>query len=60
MRETDILYETKTHWVCKGRKAFEVYRNESTHSVRCAIIGFSLGLDRAIAECDKQTARAAQ
>lgn len=57
--EKEIAYENATHWVLdRGNKGFEVYRNESTHSVRCAVIGYTgnKGLQRAISEADKRNA----
>ena len=56
MTEADILYETRNSlfWVTKTRKAFEVYKTGTTHSTRCATIGLSLGLGRAIAEADRR------
>ena len=58
-QEKDIAYENATHWVLdRGSKGFEVYRNTSTHSVRCASIGYTgqQGLSRAIAEADQRDA----
>lgn len=56
MNLANILYETPSgkFWVMKTLKAYEVYRNTITHAERCAVIGLSLGLERAIAEADKQ------
>ncbi len=58
MRETDIVYETPRHWIRRVAKGFEVYRNDVTHSVRCARIGFEgqKGLDRAKAEIARREA----
>lgn len=57
-KESDIMYETATHWVCKAKHGFEVYKIGVTHSTRCAIIGWhgEKGLGRAITECDKRSA----
>ena len=57
MKEHQIVYEKGTHWAARlpcGQ--FEVYRNEITHSVRCAIIGFSgdVGLQKAKREVDRR------
>jgi hypothetical protein len=57
MKESDILYENGRYWVCTStKKGYEVYRVGTTHSVRCAIIGFegAEGFDHAKAECDKR------
>lgn len=55
LSENNIAYETKRYWVLDApNKAYEVYRKTITHSVRVAIIGRSLGLERAIAECDRR------
>lgn len=53
--ESDIQYETANFWVLDvGAKGYEVYRSGVTHSTRVASIGRSLGLAKAIAECDKR------
>lgn len=54
--EKDILHETKEHFVLKAKHGYEVYRNQTTHSVRCSIIGWEgqKGLERAIAECKRR------
>jgi hypothetical protein len=58
LKESEILFENPTHWVYDaGKKGFEVYRNTSTHSVRVASIGRSLGLDRAILEANNRHER---
>ena len=56
MNEANIIYENGKHWVMLNTKnnAYEVYKTGITHSTRCAIIGKSLGLARAIAECNKR------
>ena len=56
----DIVHETAEHWVLKTAKGFEVYRNEATHSVRCATIGFqgAEGMRRALAEIDRRESAA--
>ena len=61
MRESDILHETKNHWVMKvktGKRAgtYEVYKNGITHSTRCSQIGYkgTEGLERAIKECERR------
>lgn len=53
---SSILYQTGRYSVRCGAKFFEVYRDETCAAVRCASIGFSLGLDRAKAEADKRAA----
>ena len=58
MKESDILYETASHWVKQSPTGYEVYRIECTHSVRCARIGWpnsEKGLKRAIKEADKRS-----
>jgi len=50
-KESDILYESKNYWVRGTENSYEVYKIGLTHSTRCAIIGKSLGLNRAIEEC---------
>jgi len=58
MRESDILYETATHWVMSVPTGYEVYKIGITHSTRCARIGWpdsDKGLNIAIAEADKRT-----
>jgi len=60
MKESEILFENPTHWVFDaGEKGFEVYKNGITHSVRVAIVGRSIGLDRAILEANKRHEREA-
>ncbi len=65
MQEKDILYENGKHWVAQatfGSKStgksegFAVFRNNSTHAVRVASIGYSGddGLARAKAEADRR------
>lgn len=56
LKESDILHENGNHWVIAVPYGFEVYRNELTHAVRCAQIGYKgqHGLDRAIAECERR------
>lgn len=56
MKESDIVYEQGEYWVCQARKGFEVYRTGVTHSIRCAVIGYSgqEGFTRAIAEIDRR------
>ncbi len=39
-----------------GKKGYEVYQNGHVAATRVASIGRSLGLARAIAECDKRAA----
>jgi dGTP triphosphohydrolase len=61
MKEQYILFENPTHWVYDaGVKGFEVYRNTITHSVRVAVIGRSLGLERAITEANNRHERTKQ
>ena len=56
MTEHDILYECAPYWICRAKKGFEVYRIETTHSVRCAIIGYEgdKGLQRAKDEIQRR------
>lgn len=56
MNVSNILHETNqgNFWVTKTKKAFEVYRVGVTHSIRCAVISLSFGLNRAIAEADRR------
>ena len=56
-QESEIRYETQNFWVKETCTSFEVYEIGCTHSTRCAIIGKSLGLNRAIAECDRRQAK---
>lgn len=59
-KESDIAFESDHHWVLNlGSKGFEVYRNELTHSVRCAVIGFTgqKGLERAKAEIARRESK---
>lgn len=49
--EKNILYQTDNYFVIKAQTGgYEVYRNESTHSVRCDQIGYKgqRGLQKAI------------
>lgn len=60
-REQDIEHETENFWVLNvGKRGFEVYRKGTTHSTRCAQIGNgpgpNLGIERAIAECNRREA----
>lgn len=51
----DIRHETQDFWVLDvGTKGFEVYRKGATHSTRVASIGKSMGLERAISECQQR------
>ncbi len=52
----DIVFEASGYWVKRVDYGFEVYRNEATHSVRCARIGYhgQVGLDRAKAEIERR------
>ncbi len=58
MKEKDILYSASPYWVKRADKfkGFEVYKDGITHATRCASIGYEgqLGLDKAIAECNKR------
>jgi hypothetical protein len=60
LKESDILYENKTHWVFDAGKHYEVYKNTITHSVKVSTIGKSLGLERAILEADKRNEKVKQ
>ena len=52
----DVVYENGKHWVLRVTGGFEVYKINSTHSTRCAVIGWKgeEGLSRAIAEADRR------
>lgn len=53
--ESQIAYENDTHWVLDdGKGAYKVFRNGITHSTKCATIGRSLGIERAIMEADRR------
>jgi hypothetical protein len=56
-----ILYANGRYTVRKAAKGYEVYRDDVTAAVRCAIIGYegNEGLARAIAEADKRATREA-
>ena len=57
LKESDILYENRTHWVMSVPTGYEVYKIECTHSTRCARIGWpnsEKGLNKAITEADKR------
>jgi hypothetical protein len=58
MTEADIVYQQGRYWIARASrfKGFEVYRNEGTHSVRCASIGWpnQAGLDKAKKEIEKR------
>lgn len=57
----DIVSERDGYFVVRFAKGFEIYKNDITHSTRCAIIGFvgQAGLDRANREIDRRLAAAA-
>lgn len=52
MKESDVVYEERDYWVARAHYGFDVYKLTSTHSVRCAQIGYKgdEGLARAKAE----------
>ena len=53
--ENQIAYENATHWVLDDDKNdYKVLRNGITHSTKCATIGRSLGIERAIMEADRR------
>lgn len=58
--EAAILFQRGNYFAIRARRGFEVYRCGATHAVRCASIGDgpgpNLGLDRAIAECERRAA----
>ncbi len=56
MREQDIVHEEGDFWVLKTPKGYEVYRIRATHSVRCAVIGYTgeIGLEKAKAEISRR------
>ena len=51
-----IAHETEQHWIERQDTGYAVYRIGSTHSTRCAWIGFTgdPGLKRAIAEVERR------
>jgi hypothetical protein len=59
---SDIKHETRSFFVLAVSKGFEVMEKRGTHSARVASIGNgpapSLGITRAIAECDRRQALA--
>lgn len=59
IKESDIVYETNSHWVLKTRSGYEVYKIGPTCSTRCATIGWkgSKGLSKAIEECTRRDAK---
>lgn len=57
MNESQITYETRDFWVCAvGTRGYEVYKRGACASTRVASIGHgeTLGLKRAIAECERR------
>lgn len=56
MKESDILYENGDYYVIRVKYGYEVYRNELTHAVRCAQIGYKAeeGMKRAIADINRR------
>ena len=50
------LYQNGRYYILKARKGYEVYREQSTHGERCAIIGSDgeQWWQRAKAEADKR------
>lgn len=53
--EDQIAYENATHWVLDdGKNDYKVFRNGITHSTKCATVGRSLGIERAILEADRR------
>jgi hypothetical protein len=52
LQESEILFESGSYWVLLNSKknCYEVYKAGITHSVRCASIGVSFGMDRVKAE----------
>ena len=56
IHEKDIVYEDGEYWVLKTDKAYEVYENRATHSLRRDVIGRSFpdALNRAITTCTKR------
>ena len=54
-RLEDIRHETHDFWVLDvGANGFQVYRKGITHSTKVASIGKSIGLQKAIDECDRR------
>ena len=56
LKLSNIKHEGVSHFVVLVQDGYEVYRVGCTHSVRCAVIGWSgdKGLRRAIREVDKR------
>lgn len=56
MTDTDIAYQLGGFWVLRVPKGYEVYRDNGTHSIRCARIGWpgKEGLERAKREIDRR------
>ena len=56
MKESDILYEKGDYFVIKAKHGFEVYKCGTTHSTRCAQIGYkgNEGMQKAIKEIDRR------
>lgn len=40
LKESDILYEVGDFFVIKAKNGYEVYKNDITHSIRVAVIGW--------------------
>ena len=57
MNKHQILFQKGDYWIIRAAKAYEVYQFTGTVGCRCAIIGLSLGLDRAIAEIERRLAK---
>lgn len=51
-----VIYQLGDYWITPVRKGYEVYRQNGTHSVRCARIGYpgKCGLEKAKREIDRR------
>ncbi|HRY04837.1 MAG TPA: hypothetical protein P5256_17015 [Beijerinckiaceae bacterium] len=58
LSESDILVDDQPYWAAfnPALKAYEIFRQQATHSVRCATIGKSLGLERVRQEIARRKA----
>lgn len=56
MNLKDIVFESGNYFVLKAKHGFEIYKSGTTHSTRCAIIGYEgeIGMDKAIREILKR------
>lgn len=52
----DVVFETGKHWILREKNGFKVFKNDVTHSVLCATIGYTgaEGLKRAKREIERR------